>query len=264
MDAFPELLTAADPPPVEHVNAEGKAPVLITCDHASRHVPKSLHNLGLDAASLKLHIGWDIGAAEVSRRLARKLDAPAILAGYSRLVVDCNRDLDDPSSMPAASDGLPVPGNKDLSPDAKTQRVEALFRPYHRAIETALEGFTARGVHPSVLSIHSFTPVMNSFQRPWHIGILWDKDPRMAVPALAALRREAGLVVGDNEPYSAREPAGYTVRTHAEKRGLPHLNVELRQDLIGTDSGAAEWADRLVRVLTPVLEDPSLYHVKHY
>ena len=264
MDAFPELLTASDPPPVEHINADGKAPVLITCDHASRRVPKSLHNLGLDAASLKLHIGWDIGAAEVSRQLARKLDAPAILAGYSRLVIDCNRDLDDPTSMPAASDGVPVPGNQDLSPAAKAQRVAALFKPYHRAIETALERFTARGVHPAVLSIHSFTPVMNGFQRPWHIGILWDKDPRMAVPILATLCREAGLVVGDNEPYSAREPAGYTVRTHAEKRGLPHLNVELRQDLIGTDEGIAEWADRLVRVLTPVLEDPALYHEKHY
>jgi predicted N-formylglutamate amidohydrolase len=264
MDAFPELLTATDPPPVEHVNAGGKAPVLITCDHASRRVPRSLHNLGLDAESLKLHIGWDIGAADVSRGLAKWLDAPALLAGYSRLVIDCNRDLDDPTSMPAMSDGVPVPGNRDLSPTARAQRVESLFKPYHRAVETALDGFAVRGVHPAVLSVHSFTPVMNGVARPWHVGILWDKDPRMAVPMLAALRREAGLVVGDNEPYSAREPAGYTVRTHAEKRGLPHLNVELRQDLLATDAGTAEWAERLARVLTPILEDPALYHAKHY
>jgi len=264
MDAFPELLTATDPPPVEHINAAGMAPVLITCDHASRRVPRSLHNLGLDAASLRLHIGWDIGAADVSRGLARRLDAPAILAGYSRLVIDCNRDLDNPTSMPAVSDGVPVPGNQDLGPAARAQRVEALFKPYHRAVEAALDGFAARGHHPAVLSIHSFTPVMNGVARPWHIGILWDKDPRMAVPMLAALRREAGLVVGDNEPYSAREPAGYTVRTHAEKRGLPHLNVEIRQDLLATDSGTTEWAERLARVLTPILEDPALYHVKHY
>jgi predicted N-formylglutamate amidohydrolase len=227
-------------------------------------VPKSLHNLGLDAESLKLHIGWDIGAADVSRHLARKLDAPVILAGYSRLVIDCNRDVDDPTSMPAMSDGVPVSGNKDLSPAARSQRVEALFKPYHAAIETALDGFTVRGVHPAVLSIHSFTPEMNGVARPWHIGILWDKDPRMAVPMLAALRREAGLVVGDNEPYSAREPAGYTVRTHAEKRGLPHLNVELRQDLLATNAATAEWAERLARVLMPILEDPALYHAKHY
>jgi predicted N-formylglutamate amidohydrolase len=264
MDALPDFLTAADPPPFEQVNPAGKAPVLITCDHASRRVPNSLHNLGLDEASLRLHIGWDIGAAEVSRHLARGLDAPGVLAGYSRLVVDCNRDLDDPTSMPAVSDGVPVPGNRNLSSAARTRRIDALFRPYHRAIEAALDGFAQRGVHPAVLSIHSFTPVMNGFKRPWHIGILWDKDPRMALPMLAALRREHGLVVGDNEPYSAREPAGYTVRTHAEKRGLPHLNVELRQDLIATEAGAAQWADRLLRVLTPILEDPALYQAKHY
>jgi len=192
MDAFPELLTAADPPPVEHVNAEGKAPVLITCDHASRRVPKALRNLGVDAESLKLHIGWDIGAADVARGLARRLDAPAVLAGYSRLVIDCNRDLDDPTSMPAASDGVPVPGNQDLSPPTKAQRVEALFRPYHRAIETVLDGFAQRGVHPAILSIHSFTPVMNGVDRPWHIGILWDKDPRMA-----QLAAKGNLKVGD-------------------------------------------------------------------
>ncbi len=264
MDALTGLLTASDPPAVEHVDAEGKAPVLVTCDHASRRVPKSLRNLGLDAASLKLHIGWDIGAAAVSRGLARRLDAPAILASYSRLVIDCNRDLEDPTSIPPVSDGVPVPGNQDLTPAAKAQRVEALFKPYHRAVESALDRFAARGVHPAVLSIHSFTPVMNGFERPWHIGILWDKDPRMPVPVLAALRREAGLVVGDNEPYSAREPAGYTVRTHAVTRGLPHLAVEIRQDLIATEAGAAEWADRLARALGPILEDPSLYHAKRY
>jgi predicted N-formylglutamate amidohydrolase len=264
MDAITELLTASDPPPLEHVNPEGKAPVLVTCDHASRRVPKSLHNLGVDAETLKLHIGWDIGAADVSRGLARRLDAPAILAGYSRLVIDCNRDLDDPTSTPALSDGIPVPGNRDLSSAAKERRAEALFRPYHRGIEAALDRFAARGVHPAVLSIHSFTPVMNGIARPWHIGILWDKDPRMAVPVLAALRREAGLVVGDNEPYSAREPAGFTVRTHAEKRGLPHLNVEIRQDLIAAHAGTAEWADRLARALTPILEEPSLYQAKQY
>jgi predicted N-formylglutamate amidohydrolase len=264
MDASPELLSAGDPPPVEHVNTARTAPVLITCDHASRHVPKSLHNLGLDPESLKLHIGWDIGAADVSRGLSRRLDAPAILAGYSRLVIDCNRDLDDPTSMAAVSDGVPVPGNRDLSVADRARRAEAVFKPYHRAVEVALDGFAARDVRPAVLSIHSFTPVMNGFARPWHIGILWDRDPRMAVPMLAALRREAGLVIGDNEPYSAREPAGYTVRTHAEKRGLPHLNVELRQDLVATDAGTTEWADRLARVLTPILEDPALYHVKHY
>jgi predicted N-formylglutamate amidohydrolase len=264
MDAIAELLTASDPPPVEHVNPGGKAPVLVTCDHASRRVPKSLRNLGLGAESLKLHVGWDIGAADVSRGLAHRLDAPAILAGYSRLVIDCNRDLDDPTSIPAVSDGVAVPGNRDLSAAERARRIATLFQPYHRAIEQAIDGFTARGVHPAVLSIHSFTPEMAGMARPWHIGVLWNNDPRIPVPLMAALRREHGLVVGDNEPYSAREPAGYTVRIHAENRGLPHMAVEIRQDLIADAAGTREWGERLARALTPILRDPALYHEKHY
>ncbi|HTS91558.1 MAG TPA: N-formylglutamate amidohydrolase [Stellaceae bacterium] len=258
------LLTPSDPPPVEHVDGEGRTPVLLTCDHASRAVPRALHNLGLDKEQLSLHIAWDIGAAAVTRDLATRLDAPALLAGYSRLVIDCNRNLDDPTSIPPVSDGIEVPGNRDLAPEQRRARVEALFRPYHAAIEAALDRFAARGVHPAVLSVHSFTPVMNGFNRPWHIGILWDKDPRIPVPFMAALRREKGLVVGDNEPYSAREPAGHSVRTHAVARGLPHVAVEIRQDLIAEAAGQREWADRLHRYLVPILEDPGLYRVKHY
>lgn len=258
------LLAPGDPPAVEFFRAEGKAPVLLTCDHASRRVPHRLRSLGLDAATLAQHIGWDIGAAAVTRALAERLDAPAILAGYSRLVVDCNRALEDPTSIPAVSDGIAVPGNRDLAPEMRAGRVDALFRPYHAAIEQALDAFAQRGVHPAVLSIHSFTPMMNGIARPWHVGILWDKDPRIPVPVLAALRADPAIVVGDNEPYSAREPAGYTVRTHAVGRGLPHLAVELRQDLIAEDAGALGWARRLARALTDILRDPGLYKVKHY
>ncbi|HVM79042.1 MAG TPA: N-formylglutamate amidohydrolase [Stellaceae bacterium] len=258
------LLTPSDPPPVEHVDREGKTPVLLTCDHASRRVPRALDNLGLDEAKLSLHIGWDIGAAAVTRDLAARLDAPAVLAGYSRLVIDCNRNVEDPTSIPRVSDGIEVPGNRDLTAEQRTQRVEAIFRPYHGAIEAALDRFAARGVHPAVFSVHSFTPTMNGFNRPWHIGILWDKDPRIPVPLMAALRREKGLVVGDNEPYSAREPAGHSVRTHAMSRGLPHAAVEIRQDLLAEPSGQREWAERLHRLLLPILEDPGLYRVKHY
>ena len=258
------LLTASDPPPAEHVDREGKTPVLLTCDHASRAVPRSLHNLGLDQATLALQIGWDIGAAAVTRDLAARLDAPAVLAGYSRLVIDCNRNLDDPTSIPPESDGIDVPGNRDLGAEERALRVEAIFRPYHGAIEAALDRFAARDVHPAVLSIHSFTPVMNGFTRPWHIGVLWDKDPRIPVPLMAALRREKGVVVGDNEPYSAREPAGHSVRTHAVSRGLPHVAVEIRQDLIADAAGQREWAGRLHRALLPILEDPGLYRVKQY
>jgi len=258
------LIGAGDPPAVEIVRPEGKAPVLVTCDHASRAVPRALGRLGLGERELALHIGWDIGAGAVTRDLARLLDAPAILTGYSRLVIDCNRDLEDPTSIPAVSDGVAVPGNREVSAAERARRVETLFRPYHRAIERSIDDFIARGVHPAVLSIHSFTPSMNGIDRPWHVGVLWNKDPRIPVPLMAALRREHGLVVGDNEPYSAREPAGYTVRTHAENRGLPHMAVEIRQDLIASPAGTREWGERLARALTPILEDPGLYHEKHY
>ena len=258
------LIGAGDPPAVEIVRPEGKAPVLVTCDHASRAVPHALAKLGLGERELSLHIGWDIGAGAVTRDLARLLDAPAILTGYSRLVIDCNRDLEDPTSIPAVSDGIAVPGNRDLDAAQRARRVETLFRPYHAAIERTVDGFIGRGVHPAVFSIHSFTPSMNGIARPWHIGVLWNRDPRIPVPLMAALRREHGLVVGDNEPYSAREPAGYTVRTHAENRGLPHMAVEIRQDLIADAAGTREWGERLARVLTPILEDPALYREKHY
>jgi predicted N-formylglutamate amidohydrolase len=243
------LLLPEDPPPVEFRHRNGKRPVMLVCDHASRAVPKRLGNLGLSDTELRRHIGWDIGAAAVTRRLAPLLDAPAILSGYSRLVVDCNRHPDDPTSIPPVSDGTVVPGNQDLDRAAREARRRAIADPYHAAIDAAL----ARMRDPALLAIHSFTPSMGGKARPWHIGILWDQDGRIALPLLAALRAEAGLVVGDNQPYSAREPAGYTVRRHAEERGLRHVGIELRQDLVADDAGAEEWAQRLARVLLPIL-----------
>ncbi|HEV2545848.1 MAG TPA: N-formylglutamate amidohydrolase [Stellaceae bacterium] len=258
------LLGPDDPAPVETVRAQGRALLLITCDHASLKIPRVLGDLGVPPVQLREHIGWDIGAAEVTRRLAALLDAPALLTGFSRLVVDCNRRLEDASSIPAASDGVPVPGNGNLSQADRAARVEALFQPYHRAIAAKLDAFLAAGTVPAVISIHSFTPVMNGKARPWHVGILWDKDPRIAVPLLAALRAEPGLPVGDNEPYSAREPVGYTMREHGVARGFPHVALELRQDLIADAQGAAAWAERLARALGPIIAAPDIHRVLRY
>jgi len=258
------LLGPDDPPPYELVNEAGAAPILLVCDHASRAVPAALDRLGLDEALLMRHIGWDIGAAEVTRSLAARLDAPAVLAGYSRLVVDCNRDLDDPSAMPQESDGVVVPGNAALSPEARRRRADAIYWPYHRAIADRLERLTSAGRVPAMISIHSFTPVMKGFVRPWHVGVLWDADPRIPVPLLDRLRANAELVVGDNEPYSAKEPAGYTVRAHAVSAGLPHVAIEIRQDLIDTASGARRWAEILATALEPILAEPELYRVQHF
>jgi len=236
------LLAGDEPPPFEVANAGGAAPLVLVCDHASNRVPRALRQLGLTAAALGEHIGWDIGAAAVARHIARRFDAPLALTGYSRLVIDCNRALDDPSSIPAESDGVAVPGNRGLSPEEPARRAEALFHPYHAAVDDLVVARAKRDVAIAVISIHSFTPVFASQRRPWHVGVLWNQDGRIAIPLLGALRGHAELVIGDNEPYSGRDAVGYTVRQHAERRGLAHVALEIRQDLIAGADGAARWA----------------------
>ncbi|MDE1967487.1 MAG: N-formylglutamate amidohydrolase [Alphaproteobacteria bacterium] len=254
------VLAPQDPVPVEFHSADG-ARVILCCDHASNRVPRTLVQLGLGDEVLARHIGWDIGAAAVTRRLAPALGAASVLAGYSRLVIDCNRDPDDPSSIPATSDGVVVPGNRELSADARHARRAAIFTPYHTALTQSIDAVLARGAAPALISVHSFTPSLGGKARPWHIGILWDGDGRIASPLLAALRDDAALVVGDNEPYSARQPAGYTMRHHALERGLPHVAIEIRQDEIADDAGAAAWANRLAAALRPILDDGALYRL---
>ncbi len=253
------LLGPSDPPPFELLNPEGAAPILFVCDHAGRAIPASLDRLGLDETALARHIAWDIGIAELTRELALRLGAPAVLSTYSRLVIDCNRRLDDPTSIPAVSDRVPVPANQGLTPAARSTRAEACFFPYHRAIDRLLDGLARRGRAPVLISMHSFTPVFQGFERPWHVGVLWDKDLRLPAPILAALAQEPDLVVGDNEPYTGRNRHGFSIPSHAESRGLAHALLEVRQNLIDTRHGVAEWADLLERVLRRVLDQPSLY-----
>jgi predicted N-formylglutamate amidohydrolase len=254
------LLAKNDPRAFELCHAGGTAPVLLTCDHASRSVPASLAMLGLAEDAIAQHIGWDIGAAAVTRHLAPLLDCPAVLAGYSRLVIDCNRSPDDPSSIPSESDGIAIPGNAGLDEATRRERRTALFEPYHAAIDAQLVRIADSGAAPAVISIHSFTPRMKGVARPWHIGVLWDEEGRIAVPLLAALRTVLDpALVGDNQPYSAREPVGYTQSHHAHQRGLPHVAIELRQDLIHDDAGAGRWAALLARVLKPILATPGLH-----
>ena len=252
------LIGPNDPAAFELFNPEGAAPILFVCDHAGRAIPTALGRLGLDETALARHIAWDIGVAELTRALARRFDAPAALSAYSRLVIDCNRRLDHPTSIPPVSDNVAVPANQALTPAARQARAEACFFPYHRAIESLLDRFAERGVAPVFLSIHSFTPVFQGFERPWHVGVLWDKDPRLPLPLMAALREEPGLTVGDNEPYTGRNKHGYSIPMHAERRGLAHALLEIRQDLIDTRHGVAEWADRLERAFRRVLDDAAL------
>ena len=253
------LLCAEDPPPFEVVNPDGAAPFLFICDHASRAVPRKLGALGLGDDALARHIGWDIGAAEVARILSRRFAAAAVLSGYSRLVVDCNRPTDDPTSIPMISDGVVVPGNRALAAEDIARRVDACYHPYHRAIRGALKA-KERGPHaPALLSIHSCTPELRGFQRPWHVGVLWDRDGRIAEPLMRALTGRGDICVGDNQPYSARTHSGYSIDAHANGAGLPHVMIEIRQDLIGTASGVAHWAGILGDALAPILADDRLY-----
>lgn len=252
------LLGPADPPPVTLLNPDGRSPLLLLCDHAANAVPRSLCGLGLDEDAFSLHIAYDIGAAGVTRALSRRFDARAVLSGYSRLVVDINRGLDDPTSMPEISDGVIVPANRGLSPEAARARVEALFVPYHERVAAEIDRMLAEGRVPAVVSIHSFTPAMNGLERPWHVGVLWDRDRRMAGPLLERLARDTDIVVGDNEPYSGRDAGGATMDRHCRARGLPHVLIELRQDLIASPGGQAEWAGRIGDALADILPDPSL------
>lgn len=259
LDAEPSLIAADEPPAFEEVAGGTRRPVLLVCDHASRRIPRALRSLGLPEAATWRHIAWDIGAAELTRAIARRLEVPAVLAGYSRLVIDCNRRLDDPTSIVAECDGQIVPGNLALSEEQRAQRARECFEPYHRTIDAALERMVDGAQVPVLISIHSFTPVLGGRARPWHCGVLWDRDPRLALPVIDALRAEHGLVVGDNEPYSGRHPEGFTVDAHAQRRGWPHLCIEVRQDLIENPAGVEQWAERLVRVLTPLLDEARLY-----
>ncbi len=252
------LLAPAEPPPYEIFNRTGRAPVLLLCDHATRFLPRALGTLGLSEAELKRHIAWDIGIAEVARGLAERLDAPAVLSHFSRLVIDPNRALDDPTIIPRLGDGGVIPGNQDLSPAAVRARVEGFHRPYHAAVERALDALSAREPPPAVVSMHSFTPVIKGVERPWHIGILWSEDARLSTPLMARLRAQ-GIPVGDNEPYSARDGHGYSLHRHAAPRRLANVLIEVRQDLIDTHHGAAEWSDRLGEAVSAVLENSGIF-----
>lgn len=252
------LLAADEPAPVEILNPGAPSAYLLLCDHASNYVPRALGDLGLEAAALARHVAWDIGAAEVARRLAERLEATAILSGFSRLAADANRRPEDPNCMPAKSDDVEVPGNRGLTPAVRETRLAALHRPYHRAIATELERRLAEGQRPVLVSVHSFTPVMQGFVRPWEIGVLWNEDERLARPVIRALEQR-GLAVGDNEPYSGRDPHGYTLHHHAEPPGHPHVLFEIRQDLIDTHKGAVAWGDRLAPILAERLADPAIH-----
>jgi predicted N-formylglutamate amidohydrolase len=245
-------LGPADVPPVLEQNAGGRSPFLLTCDHYGRLIPAMLGDLGLPEHERKRHIGWDIGIAGVAERMAAALDAHLVAQRYSRLVIDCNRPPEAPSSIPRISEATTVPGNDGLSRDAAASRRELIFDPYHARIEQVIAQRATAGQPTVLVSLHSFTPVYAGIARPWHIGTLYQKDTRLPPLLLQYLRAEPDLVVGDNEPYAVSDATDYTIPVHAEARELMNTGIEIRQDLISDQAGETAWAERLTRIFQEI------------
>lgn len=237
------------PAPVTLVNGEGRSPILLLCEHASNHIPPGYARLGLAEAELQRHIAYDIGAAELARRLAARLDAPLFLAGYSRLLIDLNRPLQAPSSIPEISEATVIPGNRGIDAAERARRQEAWFTPFHDRVAGFLDARAAAGLPATVIGVHSFTPVYLGLRRPWHAGILYGAARDFGAALVRGLAAEPGLVIGDNEPYRIEAAMDYTVPVHGDARGLDAVLLEVRQDLLGDAAGWEDWADRLARVL---------------
>lgn len=253
------LIGQQDPPPALILNEAGTAQTLLVADHAGRAIPQAMLQLGLPAWVLDQHVAWDIGVYDLTVGLAVHLDAPAVVAVYSRLLIDCNRNLTDPTVIPEISDEVVIPGNQHLSEQDREQRIESFYQPYREAIEQVIDGYRQQGKVPALVAVHSFTPELAGVHRPWHVGILWDVDPRIAIPLMGKLRTHSGLEVGDNQPYSGRHPADFTLDHHGEAAGLPHVSIEVRQDLIDHPEGIERWTQILGDALEEILAEPQIY-----
>jgi predicted N-formylglutamate amidohydrolase len=250
MNEKPENLLAVDEPaPVTAYNTNGNSPFLLVADHAGNAMPRGLRRLGVAEAECERHIAWDIGIAGLGRLLADALDATLIQQNYSRLVIDCNRPPGMPTSISEISEHTPVPGNVGLSEASRAARVREIFWPYHERIEAELTRRQQAGRTAVLIALHSFTPVFMGVARPWHAAVLYNRDPRLAHRLMALLNAEKEFTVGENVPYSVSDASDYTIPVHAERRGLDHALIEIRQDLIAGEDGQRAWRALLARLL---------------
>lgn len=249
------LLEPGDPPAYRVERPDGQSPFVLTCDHAGARVPRKLGSLGVSAEDMRRHIAWDIGAAAVTIKLAAALDAFAILQTYSRLVIDCNRRPGIPASIVRISEATRIAGNEQITVEEAAAREREVFLPYHDRIRTELDERQRLGRPAILISVHSFTPTFHGTSRPWHAGVLYNRDARVAMALLHHLRADPGLVLGDNEPYAVGDATDYTIPEHGERRRLPHVGIELRQDLISAEYGQSEWAERLARALVSIADN---------
>ena len=245
------LLSPDEPGPFRVLNPLAEIPLLLICDHASHRFPKTLGDMGLDPFARRCHLAVDIGAGRLTESLAKSLGVTAVLHNYSRLVVDCNRQLMDPGAFLEYGDGILVPGNRNLHAADKELRATALYWPYHCAIDEQVQRLAKAGRPTVFISIHSFTPVLNGESRSWQMGVLWDKDEETRKIFLEGLR-DAGYLVGDNEPYSGKAPQDFTIDHHAEEHDLPHVGIEIRQDLIDDEAGVAEIAEVMHKIIASI------------
>ncbi|MGP2494021.1 N-formylglutamate amidohydrolase [Mesorhizobium sp. PUT5] len=250
--------------PFDLIEGDRSKGLVLVADHARRTLPQDYGDLGLQAAEFGRHIAYDIGVEAVTRELAALTGAPAVLAGFSRLLIDPNRGEDDPTLIRQLYDGTVVPGNYPLAEEERERRLERFYRPYHDAVAAMIASVAeASGRAPFVFSVHSFTPVMQGRARPWHVGILWDMDDRAPRALIEALAADKDLIVGDNEPYDGAL-AGDTMSRHATANGLAHALVEIRQDLIADDAGALAWARRLAPIVDVINSRPDIHEVKMF
>ncbi len=248
----------------ERITGKYDIGLVLLADHARADVPRDYDNLGLDPGVFSRHVAYDIGIEALTRALAERLSAPAVLSTFSRLLIDPNRGEDDPTLIMKISDGTIIPANHPLAPEEREKRLALFHRPYHDAVnQTIVEAEAANDRPPLVISLHSFTPFWKETARPWHAGVLWDGDPRAVRPLLAALEAIEGVTVGDNEPYDGALK-GDTMNRHCMEKGIAHALIEIRQDLIADDAGVALWADRLAPILADLAKDETLHARRHF
>jgi predicted N-formylglutamate amidohydrolase len=250
--------------PFHLVDGDQAKGLVLLADHARRDLPEEYGSLGLPPSEFERHIAYDIGVEQLTRKLAAILGVPAVLGGFSRLLIDPNRGEDDPTLIMRLSDGAIIPGNNPMPAGEREKRLNEFYRPYHRAVSQTIEAVTeASGKAPLVISIHSFTAFWKTTPRPWHAGILWDKDPRAVKPLLAGLRADRQLIVGDNQPYDGAL-RNDTMFQHCIVPGLAHALIEVRQDLIAEETGIGQWADRLAPILEAINADPDMHVARQF
>ena len=239
--------------PYQVYNLKGKSRVILLCDHASNYIPSKYKNLGLSKKEIYRHIGWDIGAASIAKKIANRLNATLIMSGYSRLLVDCNRPLGVPEAFIKVSENTVIPENLRLTKKIKKYRAKKYCIPYRNRIDKILKSRIRKKIIPIIIAVHSFTPVYRGFVRPWHLGLLYRKDRRMVSLVQNQMKNNKSIKIGINEPYKCNLKGDYSIPYFGESNGLPNILFEIRQDLINNNAGVIKWSNKLSNLLEKII-----------